>query len=186
MLLLILLKKVSAIDGLSLNQVVFLHFLNRAGHSFVSYFCQRKAVPLNPSRFICRNRAEFAPRIWFKLLTGLPLPLTRTESVPRKKINYGVWSLWPYHWVRPDWICQWWWVFGQHHGSHWRLIHVGIKSCTSAQGATKWALLTAKMWGRGTSPATGQQLQRSLRERNTRGKSFSTHSHFGVCQEAKS
>lgn len=77
-------------------------------------------------------------------------------------------------------ICQWQWVFGQHHGSHWRLICVGIKSCTSARGVTEWALLTAKTWGWGTSPATGQQPQRSLSERNTRGKPSSIYSHFGV------
>lgn len=80
----------------------FLHFLNRAGHSFVSRFCQWKAVPLNPSRLSCWNTAEFAV-ISFKLSTSLPFPLTRTESVPRKKTNYGVWSLWPYHQVRLYW-----------------------------------------------------------------------------------
>lgn len=66
----------------------FLHFLNRAGHSFVSRFCQWKAVPLNPSRLSCWNTAEFAV-VSFKLSTGLPLPLIRTESVPRKKKKMG-------------------------------------------------------------------------------------------------
>lgn len=73
------------------------------------------------------EQSRICPHICFKLSTGLPLPLTRTEFAPRQKINYGVWSLRPYHRVRPYWICHWWWVFGQHHGSHWRLIHVGIK-----------------------------------------------------------
>lgn len=88
-------KKFSAMDGLSLNQVFFLHFLNRPGHCFISHFCQWKAVPLNPSKLSCWNRAEFAA-------FSFPLPLTWTKSAPRKK-NYGIWWLWPYHWVRLYW-----------------------------------------------------------------------------------
>lgn len=97
----------------------------------------------------------------------------------QKKKNYEVW--WPLAIPSSEalLICQWQWVFGQHHGSHWRLTCVGIKSCTSARGITEWAL-TAKTWEWGTSPATGQQPQRGLSERNTRGKPSSTHSHFGV------
>lgn len=75
----------------------FLHFLNRAGHSFVSHFCQWKVVPLNPSRLSCWNRAEFAA-VSFKLSLAFD-----KNWICTKKKNYGVWSLWPYHGVRLYW-----------------------------------------------------------------------------------
>lgn len=73
---------------LSLKQVFFLHFLNRVDHSFLPHFCQRELALLNSRGLGGCSRVEVAP-IWLKL-TGLPLPLQRTASVPRKKIKLWI------------------------------------------------------------------------------------------------
>lgn len=66
-----------------LNQGGFLHFLNRADSHFCSHFCQEDLALLNFTGLGCRSRAK-AALIWFKLMV-LPLSLTKTASIPRKK-----------------------------------------------------------------------------------------------------
>lgn len=160
----------------------FLHFLNTADHRVPPHFCQRELAPLNSVGLGCRSRAELAP-ICFKLMR-LPLPFTRTASVPRKKKK---------RWILvtlaiPYRYCPWpsWWSLGRHPGSHQRLTRAGAKRCAPARGGTEWALPVADTVGRGTSTTSGRQPQRSLGERSTGAKSFSVHSRCGVYREAES
>lgn len=154
------------------------------GHSSVSHFCQWKAVPLNnPSRLSCWNRAEFAP-ISLKLLTGLPLSLTRTQSVPRKKKLWGLVTL-----AIP--LSQALLMVGL-----WAAPQLSLEAhlCTDQKlhlstGRHQVSSADSQNVGLGHKSshraATAEKPQRKKHQRGPTA-SYSEHSHFGVYQEAES